>query len=351
MPPGKKPKKTAMKERPKNRLHYLPVEGLDAFQDLFKGIPVGAITALLGAPGACKSTLGMQLLVEVCKSQQGNVLIFDTENSYHTYFELAAGLQARYEVPLNVVCVSATVKRVGDKKNARDEIVWELEDDVDDKAHNIFVVHAPDFVPLSVIHGRGSSMSIYDSGKFKSKMTKEGWIDDPEDYPITQFVSQMGIKAILYDSITNPLDEIPAVSENFPARADMTQSWMIQIQKVAAKFKLPVIAAFHESKNDTDTFAKGLKIEGGKGVAYNIKFCLYMLVRNEMGLLPKGVQKPRPLARGQRALFVVRHPGKKPWGKVRYVDIVETTDGSPAGLADADQVDHADAEEASETEA
>lgn len=321
---------------PMNMLNYIPTPNLPGFQAMFKGIPDRAITALLGAPGACKSMMGFQLAVEAALARSGNIVIFDTENNWQQYTELAAGLNARFGITLNPILVNSTVKETGGEKNRKLSIEWEFESEPIDGATNIFVIQEPDFEPLSVIHGRASHLKIFDSGKFKSMMDDAGWAPRITDAPIYQFLDSYNVQVILYDSITNPLDEIPAVGENFPARADMTQSWMIQIQKLAAKRRMPILATFHESKNDTNPFAKSLKIEGGKGVAYNVKFCVYLLVQNEPGLLPKGAAKPRPQATDERAMYIARHSGRGPWRSVTYFQISQLEDETPAGLIEAE---------------
>jgi len=319
-----------------NLLNYIPTPNLPGFQAMFKGVPDRAITAFLGAPGACKSMMAFQLAVEVALQREGNIVIFDTENNWQQYTELAAGLNVRLGTSLNPVLVRGAVKETGQKESRKLSIEWEFESEPVDGATNIFVIQEPDFEPISVLHGRASNLKIFESGKFKSIMDDAGWIANILEAPICQFLDSYNVKTILYDSITNPLDEIPAVGENFPARADMTQSWMIQIQKIAARYKMPILATFHESKNDTNPFAKSLKIEGGKGVAYNVKFCVYLLVQNEPGLLPKGAAKSRPLATDERAMFIARHAGRGPWRSVTYFQISETEDQTPAGLIEAE---------------
>lgn len=306
-----------------NKSFYIPLEKMPFLERLGGGIPRGTITAALGAPGAAKSTLFMQACVEVSKYDKGNILIFDTENKFHVFLELSAGLSERYGINLNLVRVRGNVKKTGQAKEPKYDIEWEFEDEVDPKATNVFVVHCPEIRTLSIMWGRGFEWQIYESGKFKCVMLAGAWCQDIEDSPVAKFFTKNKCKVVLVDSVTNPLDEIPAVSENFPARTDGTQALMIQFHKVAAYYDVPIFATFHESKNDTSPFSKQLKIEGGKGVGYNLAFTIYMLLQNELGLLPKGTPKPKTLARDERAMFLARWPGRKPWAAVEYMTITD----------------------------
>lgn len=337
----KKPSKEPAKAAKESPSYYIPITSLPSLQELIGGIPRGTILAALGAPGSCKTTLFTQLSCEVAKAEKGNVLVFDTENSFHSYLELAGGLSSLLDLDLNVVRVRGNIVKSGNAKEPKYEVDWEYEDEVDPKATNIFVVHCPDITPLSVMWGRGVELKIYESGKFKVMMMPGAFAASIEDSPIAQFFVKNKCRTILIDSITNPLDELPAVGENFPARADLTQTWMIQIHKMAAFYNIPVFATFHESKNDTNPFSKQLKVEGGKGVGYNLKFILYMLRENEMGLLPKAAVKPKTLPSDERAIFVVRHGSTRvrPWKQIKYVTISDKglLDGEAGSTADASE--------------
>lgn len=307
-----------------NFSYYIPIEQTPAFQNLVGGVPKGTITAFLGAPQAGKSAMAIQLGIEVAQVEEGNFMIFDTENKFHQHLHLAQALAERFTKPLNLVRVKAAIKVTGKGDEKKYQAQWDIQDEVDPEAINIFTVHCPDIQPISIMHGRGVDLVIFESGKFKVTMLKDAWAATIQESLLAQFVEKHKIKCILYDSITNPLDEIPAVGENFPARADLTQSWMIQIHKLATAYDLPILATFHESKNETNPFGKDLKVEGGKGVGYNLNYIVYLLLKNEMGLLPKGSIKPQPLASDERAVLVARHPGRKPWSEVQYITITDS---------------------------
>jgi len=312
-----------------NGSYYIPIEQLPGYQTLTGGVPCGTVTGFLGAPQAGKTALCFQLGVEVCNTQAGNFMVFDTENKFHQHLELVRMLSERFEKPLNLVRVKASVKVVTKKdskgkEERRYDAKWEMEDEVDPDAINIFTVHTPDIKPITIMHGRGVELEIYDSGKFKVKMIPDAWAPEIEDSLLAKFIEKHNVKCLLYDSITNPLDEIPAVGENFPARADLTQVWLLQIHKLAAHYNLPILATVHESKNETGLFSKDLKLEGGKAVGYNLGFVVYCLLRNEKGLLPGSAAKPHTLASDERAIFLARHPGRKPWAEIRYLTLTDS---------------------------
>lgn len=302
---------------------YIPMEKLPSIQDLIGGVPRGTILGALGAPGAGKSTLFMQACAEVARFDKGSIIIMDTENKFAVFFHLCAGLSEAYGMNLNPVRVKCVVKKGGTKTEPTFDTTFEFEDEVNPKATNVFIIHQPDLTPISIMLGRGFRLHIYESGKFKVSMLAGAWVGDVEDIPIVKFMVKNKCRALLFDSVTQPFDEIPAVSENFPARTDATQILMIQLHKIAAHLDIPIMATFHESKNDTSPFNKQLKIEGGKAVGYNLAYTLYLLLQNEIGLLPKGAAKPKTLPRDERAVYVARAPARQPWANVRYFTITE----------------------------
>lgn len=313
--------KPAYKER---KSYYIAVEHTKAFQDLMGGLPRGTITGFLGAPEACKTVTAAQIGVETAISEGGNFLILDTENKFHQHLALASAFTTKFGKTVNLVEVEFKLRSVGQGDNEKKVVDWEFLDEVDPKATTMFLVHCPDIVPIMVMFGRGVELKIYDSGKFKVMMDKSAYADSIQEAPFSKFIEKNKIKAFLVDSVTNPLDEIPAVGENFPARADLTQVLMLQVHKTAQTYEMPIITVFHESKNETGQFSKQLKVEGGKGISYTVPFMVYMLRVNEPGLLPKGALKPKTLASNQRAMYVARHAHNRPWVQVRYLKVNET---------------------------
>lgn len=324
-----------------SRAFYVPTEHTKGFQELVGGVPVGTITGFLGAPEACKTVLSTQVAVEVAVVQEGNVLVFDTENKFHQHLGLASGFSQRFGRDISLVRVKADLRKTGQGENAKTIIDWELEDEIDPKALNIFLVHCPSLIKLTAMFGAGLDLKVFDSGKFKVMLDGGAWTPDITNSPVAKFIQKHNVKSLVVDSFTNPLDIIPAVGENFPARADATQNWMIQMHSLAAEYGLPVLVTFHESKNDTNPFSKQLKYEGGKGVGYNLPFIIYLLKVNEPGLLPKAATKPRQIKSNERAMYVARHGSNtiRPWTGVQYLTVGET------GLSDSDGDDSDDSNE------
>lgn len=328
----KKASKSEETPAKKSKVYYIPTPKTKAFNDLVGGIPVGTITSFLGAPESCKTVTATQLAVEAAVAGEGNLLIFDTENKFHQHLGLASGLSERFNADITLVRVSGEKRETGSGDTKKTTIDWEFEDEPNPNGTNIFIVHCPDLIELSIMFGRGILLEVFESGKYKVKIDSSAVCTDITKSPIGQFLTKHNIKALVVDSFTNPFDIIPAVGENFPARADATQIWMIQMHNIAYKFHLPILVTLHESKNDTSPFSKQLKYEGGKGVGYNLPFIIYLLKVNEIGLLPKSAAKPKTLASSERAMFIARHGSNtiKPWAEVRYLKVGDTgmSDGS-----------------------
>lgn len=344
MPPSKTTASAAVEPKlvPKKGLKdpYIPTEKTPFFQDLMGGLPRATITGFLGAPEACKTMLSTQVAVEGALAEGGNVLILDTENKFHQHFHLTPALAERFGNDLNLVRVGYSVETKGSGDNKTETVEWELQSGVDPKATNIFLIHCPDVRPISTMLGRGFEFKNFDSGKYKVMVKPGGIVDPPEETPLGQFLAKYKIAVVVYDSFTNPTDEIPAVGENLPARTDLSQILMLQWHKLAEIFDIPVLMTFHESKNETNPFSKQLKYEGGKSVGYGIPYWVYLLKANEMGLLPKAATKPKTLASDQRAMYVARHAdlNRRPWKQVRYFTINSTglVDGQSSGEDDGE---------------
>ncbi len=306
---------------------YIPVKHLKGFQELHHGIPVGTITGIVGPPGAGKSTLAMELGIEASMHLDGDLLVFDTENSWHTYKALRKAMERKFDVPINIVRLKPRIESNDQKTNRQYKVGWNVYKGEPSKdSLNLYVLHCPDIQDILIAHGRGMEMKLSDkadSGKIKAVPQGDAWARTIHEAPFFKFVKEANVRCIVYDSLTNPLDEFTAVTENFPARTDMTQAWMIQIHKLAAELEMPVIMTLHESRNDAGAYSKDLKVQGGKGVLYNVKFVCYLLARMEKGLLPSSAARPIEIASDERALYLMRHPEHRPWQDMAYLRLTE----------------------------
>lgn len=295
-------------------------------QKLLGGIPVGTVTAVYGAPEAGKSTLTAQLGVEFAVAHDGNAMIHDTELNQHTFVPLMQRLKARFGEDFLLTRVKPIVsKKKSKNEDERYEVEWKFLTPAPSKGQRcLFLIQSPDIHDITHLYGRGALIQVSEGGKVDIDLLTGSWAATPGDIPLGRFMDEHNVKSLVIDSVTNPLDEIPAKTKNFPGRSDLTQLWLIQAMKLAWHRDMPVFIVAHETKNDAGAFSKELDIEGGKGVRYNVKHVLYVLIKNERGLLPGNAERPtKQLADTGRYVYGHRVPGKKSWGHYAMLDLTE----------------------------
>lgn len=298
---------------------YAPTE-LEPWQQLVRGIPLSTITGLFGPAASGKSTLGAQLLLEHAVRKGHNVAAFDTELSIHTFADLVPRLSDRYGADIGMVKVTPNI----DQSKKTPSVTWEM-DDTGEHDVTFYVVFCPDITPILILHGRGAEVDISKKGKIEAKSLRGTWTARGHE-PFSQFIADHGVGSVLYDSVTNPLNEITTNQSNFPGRTDFTQLWLIQAQKaVAWAHDIPVFATFHESANPANPFYRGLVIKGGVAVEYAVKHQIYFMSRKDNALTPSGAPKAPELADTGVSLWLARHPSEAPWK--RWVSIDHTEQG------------------------
>lgn len=260
------------------------------------GIPVKTGIGISGRPEAGKTTLTFQMMHEVLRKygEGTNALIFDTEGSMHTYYGWQDAFQNRFGLNTEIVPVKPIIA---------DAEVKSFEMERKPEADNqIFLLDVRDLTKILTIHGRPAEIGTEDG---KMKLEPNG--DFPKDIretPIGQFVSQNDVRALTYDSITNPLETFTNRQQDRPTRAKATSWWMLQAQSLAAEFDLVQFMITHLSKNPTNPYERP-SIIGGKNVEHQIKYSIYLRNANE----------------NERAMRLFRHPSKEPWDEQWFLDL------------------------------
>jgi len=129
-------------------------------------------------------------------------------------------------------------------------------------------------------------------------------------------VGQNGnVKGIIYDSVTEPVEEFGTAQQNLGAR-NQAYKWVITTaSKLVEKRKMFGIAIFHETLNPTNP-TDPPKIKGGTGVKYNIKMALY-ISRDRTPHTPKTESRPRHV----REVWVARHFNLPPWAEYGELEL------------------------------
>jgi hypothetical protein len=327
---AKKPKTTTQQVavvKSADEEDVIEIKHLKGFQKLSGGLEVGSITGFFGPAFAGKSTVMFELGIEAAMALDGDMLVFDTESSWPCYKALRKKMERKFDVPVNIVRMKPHVIDNQQKTNRQFKVDWSIYRGSPDKETlNVYILLCPDIKDILLAHGRGMDLIPSDnaeSGKMKAIPQRDGWARTIRDAPFYKFCEETNIKCVIYDSMTNPLNELTAVSENFPARTDLNAAWFNQIHKLAAELEIPVIVGMHESRKDGG-FSKDLKVKGGSTVLYNTKTVYYILRDMVKGLLPASATKPKPLADDQRAMYIYRHPDKKPWLDVEYFTLTDS---------------------------
>lgn len=305
----------------------IKIHHLKGFQRLSRGgIEKGSVTAFFGPPFAGKSTVLFELGIEAAMATDGDMLVFDTESSWPSYKALRKKMERKFNVPVNIVRMKPHIEDNRQKTNRQFKVDWSIyRGKPDPETLNVYILLCPDIQDILLAHGKAMEINISDnaeSGKMTAAPQKQGWVRTIFDAPFYKFCKEANIKCVIYDSMTNPMNEFTTLAQNFPGRTDFNAIWFNQIHKIAAELEIPILMALHESRKDSG-FSKDLKVKGGSVVLYNTKTVYYILREMVKGLLPASATKPIGLADDERAMYVMRHPDKKPWQDVEYFTLTD----------------------------
>jgi hypothetical protein len=83
-------------------------------------------------------------------------------------------------------------------------------------------------------------------------------------------IRKHNIGVIIIDSVTEPIDNFPGGTMNFPARANAIKYWFGQVHLFAKRYGVVVLALHHSTKNPQGAFEREQMV-GGKTLLYRFK--------------------------------------------------------------------------------
>lgn len=314
---------------------YEPTE-LEPFEDLIGGdnfdggVPKGTPTGLVGPPESGMTGLSTQLSCELAARQRKDVFVLDTELNHHTFFVLAEAFSDRFGTDINPVQVKLEVENTDRKDDPDWEVTFHtVAGEADEGSVNLYILQTNKMRDILVLHGRGARIDVVSSkgeaGKVQVDLLQNSWAGSPFESPLGRWLGERDISSMVYDSITKPIDDIPANTKNFPGRADVTQVWLTQISKLAAAFSTPLFTVHHHTRNPASPWDMDGGVKGGESVKYNTKHFVYLMKDAHNGLTPSHAPDAPKLADTGRSLWNMRHPAEQAW--TRFVKVDRTDEG------------------------
>lgn len=278
--------------------------GMEGFDSLVGGLAKAGALAVVGPYRSGKTILNIQLACITIKETGKNALIVDTEGNLHAYRHWGKVFDKRYDIGMDLSFTKARLEKDTISVPAAEH-----------KKSTLFVVDVRNIEKILALHGRHAKLG-FKGGKMTLIPEPNGWKEIPES-PIGRLINKNTVGFLGYDSITAPLLDFGTERQNFPARANATNLWLLQVEKAAEEFGCVVVGILHESVDPTSTFSKP-KHTGGKSVGYTFKSMIY-ITHLRSGHTPSTSKRPEYV----REIWNMRHPYKAPWQTYQELELCD----------------------------
>lgn len=307
---------------------------LKNFNSLVGGIPLNALFGIFGAHATNKSILSYQLAYSFFNAGS-NALLIDTEggSGEHALSPWIKAFNERYKLGVEI----ARIKYNWDFDRKINS--WTIDREIKDNKTYFFVADLRTIFKVLAFHGVQVHLEVSKSTRKQDKKT--GQLGDPEGggqlqirflgpgsyeediskTPIGQIVQKFGIKFVLVDSITNPVELFVSGQLNRPGRDDTQGLWFQQLQSLACEKNVTIVGTFHMTWDPTNQYDPYGKPVGGKAVGHNFKYLL--LMQPYRGAGGKESRSLDATKKNRRKMMLLRHPRKPPLDE-RYT--VQLTD-------------------------
>ncbi len=301
---------------------------LKNFNSLVGGIPLNSLFGIFGAHATNKSILSYQLSYSFF-NVGSNALLIDTEggSGEHALSPWIRAFNERYKLNVEI----ARIKYEWDWNNKVNK--WSVDREIKKDKTYFFVADLRTIFKILAFFGVQVHLEVSKSTRPKDRKTGE--LGDPEgggqltirflgpgsyednirDTPIGQIVAKFGIKFVLIDSITNPVELFVSGQVNRPGRDDTQGLWFQQLQSLACDMGTTIIGTFHMTWDPTNQYDPYGKPVGGKAVGHNFKYILLLQAfRGSGGKDSRSLDAEKKL---RRKMLLLRHP-RKPMLTERY---------------------------------
>jgi hypothetical protein len=307
---------------------------LKNFNSLVGGIPLNALFGIFGAHATNKSILSYQLAYSFF-TNGSNALLIDTEggSGEHALSPWIKAFNERYKLNVEI----ARIKYNWDFDRKVND--WSVDREIKKEKTYFFVADLRTIFKVLAFHGVQVHLEVSKATRPRDKKT--GQLGDPEGggqlairflgpgsyeedirkTPIGQIVAKFGIKFVLIDSITNPVELFVSGQLNRPGRDDTQGLWFQQLQSLACDMGTTIIGTFHMTTDPTNQYDPYGKPVGGKAVGHNFKYILLTQV-----FRGAGGKDSRSLAaekKNVRKLYLLRHPRKPPLSERTTISLTD----------------------------
>jgi len=281
------------------------------------GLPKGIVLGLTADAETGKSILGLQMMYETMSKMNCNALVINTEpgsginNVYMMYWGKVFG--ERYNLP-DVQVVELTFSDKKRKGEDRSRIKFKHQKYDKDKPVMFFADYSDSDQILKLL-GRKIKLEIGSTGKILPVYDTDELLHVSET-ALGKFIKENNIGYVLFDSITEPINQFIGGLKNYPGRHEATNVWMKLIRDYASFFNLIMIGTHHETVigfgGGQYTTARS-EIKGGKAIRHSFKF----------NMLMESIQKAKNRPHRLKKIAMERHPFKTPMKDVRYLVLTD----------------------------